>query len=453
MTNFEAWQFYMKDIPSPQSFIDFGFYFVLGTALQRRVWCMSENLNERSLFPNSFTVLVGSPALGKGLVIKPVCKLLRSIKLLKPLSTAQPTDEPTKEEMGDVLNMVAGKAPIKTTIDLEFAAAADSTTYQSLVREHANCCRMMLATNKDGKKFPYAYSSMYFSVEELGTLFREDQTDLMNYLQQCFDCSDEYTYKTKNMGTDVVKNSSLSLFGGTTYDFLKDAMASKMLGQGLTSRTLFLGEELPRFHRFGLGNLNDDQLTAWRQLVEHVRKLAKVFGPMTFSHEAWEYLKYEFEVLLPARMNDIPDTVKGYVERTNIHVSKLAMILTYSEHLDKTVIDLETVMRAKAILNAVEPKVQRSFSFMGANPRSRAIQKITKYMKGKTKVTPLAVIYDLVVNDVKSEVDLLDIMKFLVMTNKIVEIPIKQYLWKQTLKDSIDSPKKEPPTSNPETDS
>ena len=46
MTNIEKWRHFLKDLESPDMFVDWGFYSMIATALQRRVW----------LYPDTFTL-------------------------------------------------------------------------------------------------------------------------------------------------------------------------------------------------------------------------------------------------------------------------------------------------------------------------------------------------------------------------------------------------------------
>jgi len=78
MTNLEKWRFRLKDVESPNSYIDWSFWFVISSALQRRVWFGHK---EDPLHFNQYIFLVGPPATGKGRVIKPVNTLLRANKL------------------------------------------------------------------------------------------------------------------------------------------------------------------------------------------------------------------------------------------------------------------------------------------------------------------------------------------------------------------------------------
>ena len=81
LTNFEKWRLYTDGLISPDNFIDFGWYFLISAALQRRVWTGPDH---QRLYPNIYVIPVAEPGIGKGLVIKQVAELLKFHKLPDP---------------------------------------------------------------------------------------------------------------------------------------------------------------------------------------------------------------------------------------------------------------------------------------------------------------------------------------------------------------------------------
>jgi len=106
MTNLEKWRHYLKDIESPDLFIDWGFYNLISTALQRRVWLYPDAM---AIFPNIFVLLVGPPASGKSRVISQIADIIKCERLM----------EPNKE---------------KNTMVPMYPYGADTTTQESLLR-------------------------------------------------------------------------------------------------------------------------------------------------------------------------------------------------------------------------------------------------------------------------------------------------------------------------------
>ena len=246
-TNLERWRFYMKDITSPDIFIDMGFYYMISAALQRRVYLGSD---ERPLFPNLYIILVADPGIGKGLVIIPVAQFLKhhKMKRLKLPGVKMPTpDESLNEDMMNALmeeyaqvnnltlpgigmdgrskdgqgSSAQDSITKKKLTDepLVIPMSADAITYEGLVRNNARAIRSVVPPANGvasglAKNGVYTHSSICFCLEEISSLFRQHTHDVVNYLIRTYDCGD-YRYETKTQGIEQVKNTCVNLFGGT----------------------------------------------------------------------------------------------------------------------------------------------------------------------------------------------------------------------------------------------
>src|SRR3990167_2853963 len=69
----EKWRYIMKDSASPNTFIDWSFYFLISACLQRRVWI---GASHHPIYPGMYVILVGEPGVGKGLMIHELNLLL-----------------------------------------------------------------------------------------------------------------------------------------------------------------------------------------------------------------------------------------------------------------------------------------------------------------------------------------------------------------------------------------
>src|SRR6188768_4309029 len=78
-SNLERWKYYCTTLTSPDSFIEFGFYFMISAALQRRVW---RGGDRAPLFPNQYLIFVADPGIGKGQISRQVELMLRHHKYL-----------------------------------------------------------------------------------------------------------------------------------------------------------------------------------------------------------------------------------------------------------------------------------------------------------------------------------------------------------------------------------
>jgi hypothetical protein len=145
------------NLSSPQNFIDWGFRYLIGASLQRRVWIGSD---EQECFPNTYTILCGNPGVGKGLVIRPVTGLLRHWRLKDALKING--HELSKEQQATIdtihqqdqqdaqlKEMQPGNKQAQLIEPLLIPVAADATTYEALVKAVSEANRRVNYTVTD----------------------------------------------------------------------------------------------------------------------------------------------------------------------------------------------------------------------------------------------------------------------------------------------------------------
>ncbi len=224
MTNYDRWRLLTKRLTSPDSWIDFGWWFIISSCLQRRVWLYGSGEDGGELYPNLYGCFVGPPGLGKGIVLTPIARILKY----------------HKNEKTPLIQTNTGKEfqPL-------FPVGADSITFEELLCDVARSIRHLPTVN--GKV--YAYTSYIFVLEELDSLFKRKTQDVIAFLKNAYDCKD-YNYKTKHQGNDLLRKLCVSFIAGTQSDFLFEARKNNLFGQGFASRTLFLFEKQERFSAF-----------------------------------------------------------------------------------------------------------------------------------------------------------------------------------------------------------
>lgn len=393
----------MKDQTSPDSFIDMGFYGMIGAALQRRVYIGSD---ERQLFGNQFIILVSDPGIGKGLVLKPVAEFLKTLKLRKlkvekpdvpklDADTVQALMNELQEANGvklDTLDKFKNKRA-----DLEepllIPVAADATTFESLIEDHEKALRTINTNcvSKLVKNGMYSHSSLCFALEEVSSLFRKHTEDVVNYLIRSFDCGD-YVYKTKNKGKFRVINPCLNFLGGTQPNFIRDVFSDKLLNEGFASRCIFVYEEENRFYRFDLNSISAEQEAAKQQIISHIEQLTKLFGPVRYSPEAYVFMKHYIEDTLGRQRQRINPSPKllHYYSRKNIHVQKLAMAIHFADNTTME-IDIASCQQAIEILDKLELKMHHALNLGGRSPIGAIAVSIVKHLtiKGPSTLTDI----------------------------------------------------------------
>lgn len=423
----------MKEITSPDSYINMGFYFMIGAALGRRVWLGS---SERPIFPNMYIILVGEPGIGKGLVIRPVDDILRSHRIggaRKPpkhdlseeqLNAINKQVEEVSNKVEDLLNRMNKSGnehsySKRTKGDeLLFPIAAQATTFEALVQAHGACIRgINVAKCAWAPSGIYFHNSLVFLLEELSSLFRKKSESLVNYLIVAYDCGN-YEYTTVHRGTDIVKRMCLNLFGGTQPDFLQETFADKLLTQGYASRTLFVFEHSNRFEKFLFDEPTAEQTQAKRDLIDWTGELGKLFGSVSFSPEAHNLLTDYFENKIIEAKHKAHPSLKPYFARKKVHACKLAMAIHFGETMSME-LSLYDCERALDLLSTIENKMHHALTLSSKNPVATLAKNIHVYLLQNGPSTMMS-IYQAFFDTVRQIRDLEEALHYLLATKEVI---------------------------------
>jgi hypothetical protein len=362
MTFMEKWDFYCKEISSPQIFIEWAAYGIIAAALQRRVWTGTER---KPLFPNLYIILSGPPGVGKGLILSEVKKVLTHFKI----------EAPKEENPNKNANLLFATKPAPSAPDLLIPVGADASTYEALVKAMSRCIRSF---KQPTSKIPYVHSSICFCLEEISSLFRKHTEDLVNFLLVAYDCGD-YRYETIGRGTDYIKNCCLNFMGGTTPSFIRRVFGDELLTDGFASRTVFAHALSNRFWRLRPPEFSDEQIRAHDQILEHVKQVALLHGEVKFTPDAIEFLEHWWNNdAQHKRANNSPKLLPYYA-RKNITVQKLAMVVHFMNHLTMEV-NIDECKEAIAITERAERQMHFAVQLEAGNPLSKVTIDIERFV-------------------------------------------------------------------------
>jgi hypothetical protein len=430
MTNLDRWRYYLKDITSPDHFIDFGFYFLIAAALQRRVWCGGE---EMPLFANMYVMLVGPPGVGKGLVLGPVRSFLSHHIVKRKLPAKEEAKAQTQgispddfqaalagmlDGMAAMQNLRNGqRGPRQIEDSLVFPVGADATSFEDLVRFNGSNPRYLVdqkPTRVLAPKGRYMHNSICFILPEMSTLFRREAEQVVRYLLTTYDCG-PFEYRTKTQGNDLLKNTCTSLIAGTVSDFLMEGKAKGLLHEGFFGRTVIIYEEVPRRYAFRIPDFNDEQLECKKHILDHLLALSKAFGQVSFDPEADEFLHTYFTKILPNERINTDPKLDSYYARKNITTQKLAMAHHFADQTTDFVIRLPTVKKVLAQLEAIEPKMSKALSLVGSNEFSTICGEVERWLFSH----PRQSFRDIWAKFPMKENELLDVVRYLQTVGKI----------------------------------
>lgn len=351
MTNYERWRLYTSNVTSPESYVDFGFYWLIAASLQRRVWYYDGAM---ALYPNLYIILVGPPSLGKGLITSIVKRFLVEHKY---------------EKMGLIKTNAGSEYPPL------FPVGADTLTFEELMSDLANSIRLVPKPEGKGN---YSHTSYAFCLEEMDSLFKKKVEDVCRFLKNGFDCGD-YDYKTKHHGKDLLRRLCISFLAGTQLVFLKEAQKTGLFTEGFSSRSLFIFESARRHEAFHISEFTPEQAAAGKELSAWIKKLSAAFGGLTYNDEARKWLdNWYLTTHVPAEYK-ASERMKHYMGRKKVIMLKLAAAMHFAEELSYE-IPLPTFQRALAMLDKLEPNMDAGLSMFGRNElyaaRTQLLQKL-----------------------------------------------------------------------------
>ena len=323
MTNLEKWRFYLEDLESPDLYLDWGFYFMISSCLQRRIWT-SQGIN--AIYPNLFMLLVGPPACGKSRLISMISDIIEDNEL-KIMSKDK-----------------------KQTAPL-FPYTADSITAEALSRYLAEECTKVF-TLEDGSDYVHASCTML--IEELGVFLKKRTEDTVNMLNQLYDARN-----------------------------IRECFNENLISQGFTSRFIVVYQDEPRFLRQFTG-FTDKHIQARADIVQHVKKLSKRCGPVPMSEECAAYHKkrYESGSYINNRINSSPK-LELYYARKNIHLQKLALSVQMGNSAESKEVTLESFKYAEKFIAETELFMHRSYDLTGRNVIHEFTRKLGEYVNSK----------------------------------------------------------------------
>lgn len=406
-TNLARWFTYMQNSVSPDSFIRWGFFSAVASALERRIWIGTEH---DPLFLNLFSVLVAPPGVGKGRTISPVAKLLRHHKNHRHSTIMGKPIDPNVEKGNSMKNELPSLIQV----------GADATTYEALVKA------MTLSARAEHYQVPgttvkkmYMHSSMTFCLPEISSLFRKHTEDLVNFLLVAYDCED-YRYSTISRGDDTIRRCCLNFLAGTTPGFIKRVFGDDLLTDGFSSRAIFICENFSRFRSIKPSVENPRQAEAYKIILDHFKKLTELYGPISFTDEALAYLESWWEKEPTTRVNRSQKLIPYYA-RKDITTKKLAAVLHFCDTPKIEPIGLDKVLMALEELAIVEKKMHNAVTLDNKNPVASVTNNMLEYLQenGLTKRSELWIQFYGELP--KGEKDLIAILDFLVRTGKIEE--------------------------------
>lgn len=316
------------EIRSPASFRLWTGIAIIAAVLERRVWTITDAPDP--LRPNLYSVLTGTPASGKSIMVSIARKMLSG--LAKPGGLHLAPDNPTKASFLDAL-----EASAKVSIN--------------------------------GMGMPF-YSAMTTLCRELGVLISKYEKDFVADLTDLYDNPPNYSAPRRTSKSVNIEAPTLNILAAATPDALGDIIPESAWGQGLTSRIIFIYGAVPEKYRDMFARHKDSDMTELKEDLH--RFFEELHGPFDWEPEAQDAIRHWFNV---EKMAPVPTygRLVNYCGRRNEHIMKLAMISAVSAGHGLTV-TIEDFRRAQNWLFAAEATMPDVFRAMAQKSDSQLLQ-------------------------------------------------------------------------------
>jgi len=330
---------YVEETESPRHFWLWSGIFVLGSALQRRVWVP---FGMDTIYPNLFIMVVAPPGWSrKGAPVGFAKKILEDIGL--PVGI----DSPTKRHL---------------TKRLATLSETEQFFYEGFKRPQA----------------PLALVS-----RELSSFLAVDPKNMIEALTDLYDSHEKWDYGTSGKGEDFLRNLCISCFFATTPDWIAKNLPEEAIGGGFTSRFLLVSG-VDRYKEVPVPPL--PPLELYKNLKIDLEMVAHLTGEFKWGEGAKEFYEDWYKGIKAWADSIGDDRLYSSFSRAHVQAIKTAMCLHVAQKND-LVLERKDIERAISLVKATFATASEAFSSHGRSPIAIALDKVVKQVKTFGTVT------------------------------------------------------------------
>lgn len=311
---------------------------VIAAVLGRKVWKEEDAFK---WFPNFYLMLVGPPG-----VVKKTTTLGQGVKLL---------------------NQIEG-----------FNFGPNIMTWQALVSDFKS-------KQEEIETYPGVFetqSNLYVASGEIGNFIDPSDKKCMDMLVALWD-GEEIKKQTKKDGEERIAKPMLNFAGCTTPSWIMANIPAYMIEGGLLSRIITVfGEK--RARRVPLPSLmiKKDHYEVEQKLVEDLEEMGELRGDIAIKESAIKTVFEQYDKICDAQETE---EVSGLLQRKQVHVFKLAMILAAAQGSvrgNRLLLTSEIFEESYERVTQLEEQREKVFKFVGRGRQAlivgRMVQVIAK---------------------------------------------------------------------------
>ncbi len=265
--------------------------------------------------------------------------------------------------------LVAGSAWCKksTAIMLSYNALKSMSNYVNILSQKMTPEALIGALSnleaKDAKTIVTDASGVAI-VDELSTLIDMNsfKSGLISVLTKLYDCTD-FEYMTRKMGIEYVRNSCISILGGSTLEWIRESVPKVAIGGGFTSRIVFVFQNEPSGD-VAWPKLDEKNQKRWEDIIHDLDEVSNMRGSFSLTPAALKLYELEYSRFKKYSVLATNRNLSGYAGRRHIIVLKVSMVMSASRN-DKRLIEEHDVKNSLIALSFVEramPQVLQSIA-------------------------------------------------------------------------------------------
>lgn len=360
-----------------------------------------------TLYPNLYTMLIGSPGTKKSSAIK------IGAKLLKQAGYSTFAAKKTRQE-----KFLLDLAEQSTAKDIAAGGVDDSAGFD------------MLDENLFGASLDEADSYLnkppaecFIAADEFNNFIGIGNVDFISILGELWDYEGVYDYKLKNSKSVFIPDPTISILGGNTPTGFALAFPTESIGQGFFSRLLLVYGE-PSGVKYTFPPPPDTVLQ--NQLISLLHRIKEeMTGEIVMSEEAMSLLDSIYK-----NWEGIDDIrFEHYANRRLTHLLKLCLVVaaaSLSREIDKNV-----VVYANTLLTFTEQLMPKALGEFGKARNSEVTHKVMTVIDNAREPLTLQAIWKELHQDFDNRNALIEILGNLQVAEKIQAVtggylPIKQ---------------------------
>jgi len=224
--------------------------------------------------------------------------------------------------------------------------------------------------------------TMYITSSELNSILGENNTAMLTFLQEMWD-GEPYKYKLKNTEYEI-RDAVLGIVGGTTPTQISIALPPEAVGQGFTSRVVFVYADR-QYQRVARPSFDH----------EAGEKIARIFGTVFDKfegqfHETPDAAKVHDQIYARGVTLKDPRFVH-YCDRRQTHLQKAAMALAAgrgSQTIEAIDFDF-----ADELLTLTEQTMPDALGEYGMSRLSAAKQRLMEFVNAADKPLPVNALF------------------------------------------------------------